>query len=361
MATVWYNHGYSSVRDALIMIREGARDAGLPLHPETAGLRLIASHRDPQAAVLDVADLAFIEPRFKRDTEEGAAEFVAWCLDVCRIHGVDLFVPQNGRALIATHAAAFEAIGTRVSVPASSEMLALIEDKAAFYEAALEVGLPMPLTIEVRDAIGFDAAVAEVRAAGLNPCVKPPEGVFGAGFWMLDDGCDLFSTLMNPEGHVIATEVVHRALAEPGLGKRLLVMEHLAGVEWSLDCVCRDGELIVGVARRKEGRAQRLETDGPAFEIGRRAIAAFGLSGLINLQCRAARIDDSDPRLLEINTRMSGGCVYTRFSGALLPWYHVATELGLIAPGDIPDPQPGALVAAIGDAVLIADRTMVDG
>lgn len=355
MPTIWYNHGYSSVRDALNLIRDGAGAAGV------TGLRLIASHRDGQAQALAAADLAIVEPRFDRASDAGRADFVAWCLEICRTHRVDLFVPQNGRALIAAHAAEFAALGTRVAVPQSAEMLALIEDKWQFYGAALDAGLPMPWTREVGDAAGFDAALAELAGLGLAPCVKPPEGVFGAGFWRLDDGEDLFGTLMNPDGHAIAPRIVRQALAERAGGTvtRLLVLEHLPGVEWSLDCVCRDGRLVLGVARRKAGRAQLLEADGPAFEIGRRAIAAFGLSGLVNLQCRAADAEDKDVRLLEINTRMSGGCVYTRHAGVNLPWWHVALELGLVDADDAPVPQGGALVAAVVEPLPVAARNIV--
>lgn len=366
MPTIWFNHGYSSIRDALIMIREGAgeanRLAGTPtsdLRPpdlRASDLRLIASHRDPQAAVLDAADIGLPEPAFDRTTEEGEATFVAWCLETCRIHGVDLFVPQGGRSLIAARADDFAAIGTRIAVPASADMLALIEDKAAFYEAALDVGLPMPWTREIGDVAGFDAALADCMAAQLEPCIKPPQGVFGAGFWRLDPDRDLFATLMNPDSHVIAPDVVRLALDTAPADTRLLVLEYLAGVEWSLDCVCKDGRLVVGVARRKAGRAQLLEAEGPVFDIARKAVAAFGLSGLINVQCRAANVDDSDIRLLEINTRMSGGCLYTRYAGVNLPWLHIALELGLVAADDMPVPQGGALVAAIGEAMLIADR-----
>lgn len=327
MPTIWFNQGYSSVSDALAMIRAGGG----------AGIRLVASHRDADA--LAEADLAIVEPLIDRESRD----YVDWCLSVCADHKVDLFVVQSARAALAPWREAFATVGTRLSLPADAATLRLIDDKAAFYPVALAAGLPMPWTREVGSADEFEAALGALAALGLQPCVKPPEGVFGAGFWRLDNSRDLFAGLMNPDAHRIAPAAIRAALATAD-APRLLVLEHLPGDEWSVDCVARDGNTLAMVARRKRGRVQRLEVEGPAIELTRRAIEAFDLSGLINIQIRAAT-DENDLRLLEINSRMSGGCFHTVHAGINLPWLNVASALGLIDDGDIPVPVGGALVA----------------
>jgi ATP-grasp in the biosynthetic pathway with Ter operon len=340
---IWFNQGYSSVRDALVMIRE---EAG-------GQIRLLASHRDPYAPVMHAADDVMLEPALKRSTPLGEAAYLAFCLETCAARGVDLFVVQSGRAALAAHKDAFAAIGTKLSVPADTTTLKLIDDKARFYPVARAAGIPMPWTLAINDVAGYDAALDVLAERGLDACVKPPQGVFGGGFWKLKPGRGLFSTLMDPDSHEIAPDIMRTAIAGTS-GKRLLVLEHLAGPEWSLDCVCKDGDLIVGIGRQKLGRVQRLEIDGPIFAIARKAIRTFGLSGLINVQCKAANADGSDVRLLEINTRMSGGCLYTRYSGVKLPWVHVALELGLIGRADIPMPVGGALVSPSAEAYQVS-------
>lgn len=342
MALIWFNQGYSSVRDALVMIRE---EAG-------GSVRLFASHKDPHAPVMHFADEVLIEPAIKQSTPQGTEDYLAFCLQTCEAKGVDLFVAQSGRAILAPHHEAFAAIGTKLSTPADGATLKLIDDKARFYEAAVAAGIPMPWTQEISDADGFDAALCALANANLSACVKPPKGVFGGGFWKIKQGKRLFDTLMNPDGHEIEAGIMRHAL-QSALGQRLLVLEYLAGPEWSLDCVCQNGELVVGVGRRKLGRAQRLEVDGPIYDIARQAIRHFGLSGLINVQCKAADPDGNDVRLLEINTRMSGGCLYTRYSGVKLPWVHVALELGLLDRTDIAQPTGGALVSPSAEAFQI--------
>jgi hypothetical protein len=350
VTTVWFNEGYSGIRDAVLMIREARGQ----------DLRVIASHRDAYAPVLDAADASFVEPPIGRTDAAGIAAYGDYCLSVCEECGVDLFIVQRGRASMASRVADFAAIGTRLAATGTPETLALIDDKARFYGAASAEGLAMPWTSEITDAAGFDAAYGALHARGLNACVKPPHGVFGAGFWQLADELPLFETLMNADGNRITPVVMRAAIAAAPGPIRLLVLEYLPGTEWSLDCLCRDGQLIVGVARRKLGRVQRLETDGALFAIARQAVAAFDLSGLINLQFKAASLDDdSDVRLLEINPRMSGGCLYTRYSGVNLPWWHVALELGLAGEDDIPIPVGGALVAAVGAAHRLDSAVIV--
>jgi len=341
VTTLWFNEGYSGVRDAVLMIRE-AREGDL---------RVLASHRDAMAPVLDAADASFVEPAIARADQAGIAAYGDYCLRVCAERGIDLFVAQRSRTALVARTDEFAAVGTRLAATGSPETLDVIDDKARFYAAALTADIAMPWTREITDVDEFDAACAELSFLGSAACVKPPHGVFGAGFWLLEPGLPMFETLMNAEGHRISHAAVRDAIAASPRPLRLLVLEYLPGTEWSLDCLCRDGRMIVGVARRKLGRAQRLEVDGPIFEIARRAIKRFCLSGLINLQFKAASVaDDNDVRLLEINPRMSGGCLYTRYSGINLPWWHIALELGFATEGDIPVPVGGALVAAVGEA-----------
>jgi hypothetical protein len=128
--------------------------------------------------------------------------------------------------------------------------------------------------------------------------------------------------------------------------------------------VCKDGQVIVAVARQKLGRVQTLQVEGPVFEIVAHAVRHFNLSGLINAQCKAADMDGNDVRLLEINSRMSGGCIYTRYSGVKLPWVQVALELGLMMQEEVPQPIGGAVVCPSAEAYEIKagrDERLVKG
>jgi glutathione synthase/RimK-type ligase-like ATP-grasp enzyme len=349
VTTIWFNQGYSVVRDAILLIREGARGAGVQ------DLRLVASHADFQATVLEAADLGFLEPAIDRSTPAGAAEYAAWCARTCAELGVDLFLVQGAQTAIAAHLDLFPA-WTCVVLPAPAPVLEQIADKGIFYRIATGAGIPMPWSRTVADVAEFDAACAALAELGLPACVKPREGVFGAGFWRLDPGYNLLDALMGGDRRRVAPAVVRQAIATAPGPVRLLAMEYLPGPEWSLDCVCKDGRIVVGVARRKRGRVQELEVDGPIFEMGRAAVDLFGLSGLINVQFKAADLDGDEPRLLEINPRMSGGVARTRFAGVNLPWRHLSLLLREEAVADAETPVGGALIASHDTGFTVSGR-----
>jgi carbamoylphosphate synthase large subunit len=333
MPTIWFNQGYSVVRDALLLIRDGAAQAGV------RDLVLIASHEDPYAGALDVADRAFLEPR--RGSPDA---YAAWCARFCLEHGVDLFIVQRGAPAVVARRHLFPPT-TRILVAGDAPTLERIADKDAFYAAVHAAGLPAPISRAVSTPAEFDAACADLAARGLPACVKPRRGVFGQGFWRLDPDAGLMQALIAGDDRRIAPALIRQALADAADPPALLVMEYLPGPEWSLDCVCERGRLVVGVARRKRGRVQELEVDGPIFDIARAAVDLFGLSGLVNVQLKAADEAGEDPRLLEINPRMSGGVARSRFAGVNLPWRNLALQLGLDA-GEAEVPVGGALVAA---------------
>ena len=340
LKTVWFDHGLSSVADAIVMAREDR----LP------GLRILASHRDRYAAALRLADEGLVEPGFETASESGTAACLAWCLEFCERHGVDAYAVQGKQRLLAPHVDAFAAIGTRLLLPAPADVLDTLDDKTRFHTGAVAAGLPMPWTCEVRDVNAFDAARAHLAACGLSACVKPPRGIFGAGYWRLDDDRGPFEALMRPDDRRIPSSVLRAALATasspPREPRRLLVLEFLPGPEWSVDCLCDAGRVLAAVARLKLGRVQRLSADGPAIELARRTVETFGLSGLINVQLRAGEADpERDLRVLEVNARMSGGCLYTRASGVNLPWWHLALAIGARTPNEVPQARGGALVA----------------
>ncbi len=335
---MWFNEGLSAVHDALVLIREA--DAAREL-------KLLSSHSRPEAPVLAVADVSFPEPPRMR-----SEEYVAWCLQTCREHGVDLFVPGRQREAISARRAEFEAMGTRVLVAASAEVIALAERKDLFY-ASLEGVVPLPEFRVIRTLAEFDAAWAELRPRHRRLCIKPAVGVFGVGFHILSEQHDAYEGLIGGNGLIVGVEAFRSALAAAREPRRLLLMEHLPGTERSVDCLARDGTLIVAVSRRKRGGFQVLEVEGAAIEIAAAIIAKHNLNGLVNVQTRDGR---GEPRLLELNARMSGGMLYACCSGVNFPWWSVALALGIRDASEVPRPQ-GELLVAPTTGVRIVGRS----
>lgn len=335
---IWYNHGYSQTRDALVLLR--AADPSLTL---------VATHANPLTPIFLAADIHAAEPRIPRDTPAGARAYTDWCLAFAQGHRIDLFVAQRARGDIARRAADFAAIGTRVIVAADADTLATIDNKARFYAASAAAGLPTPQSHEITTPDAFDVAVAALRAAGHAPCVKPPVGVFASGFFRLDDATPLFHQLLAIDDRALPTAVIRSAIAGMGAAMPpLLVMQTLPGAEWSIDCLCDRGRILAGVARRKEDQTQVIETRGPAMDLAARVARVFDLSNLVNIQLKADAA--GTPHVLEINPRMSGGCLYAALAGLNLPHLQFLLASGRLTPAAIPVPRP-VQVAAVADAV----------
>ena len=138
-----------------------------------------------------------------------------------------------------------------------------------------------------------------------------------------------------------------------------LAMEYLAGDERSIDCLAWDGRLVRAVVRRKpaeaRGRWQLIEKDPEGWEIARRAVAAFHLHGLVNVQTRERVHPDGrrEQCFLEVNPRMSGGIDLACQAGLNLPYWLLRLVAGTVEEEAIPPPAHGVRVAKIEQAMVL--------
>ena len=333
---LWYNHGYSQTHDAVRLVKAAMPQA-----------HIIVSHDRALAPARLAADQAHDEPAIDRSRPDGAAAYAHWCLEFARQHGIDLFIVQRGRAGIAAAADAFAAQGTRLALAAGPDQLALIEDKAQFYAATAQAGLPTPAWEQVHDIAGFDAACARIGALGHGLCIKPPRGVFAAGFFRLLNDGPLWPLLANRDAHALPIATARAALAELGDAMPpMLVMQHLQGREWSIDCLCDRGRIVTGIARAKHHHWQAIGPIGPELKLAHQLAEQFRLHSLVNIQLKAASPGDADPHVLEINPRMSGGIGYAALAGVNLPALQVRHALGMLdAQPVVPQAVRAAMIA----------------
>lgn len=303
---VWYNRTFSSVYTALRLIREA----------DTEGrFTLIHSNANRHTPAARIAHAFHGEP-----TGLAPDAYVDWCVDFCRTHRIDIFVPGREATTLAAHHARFEALGTRVLSAATPQKLQLVHDKAGFYA---ETHLPQAPVAEFRrfeNLAAFDAAWAELRPRHAKLCIKPSRGIYGIGFAVVDEERSSAALLMAGVEYHIGYQDLRRGLAELGEFRTMLLMEFLDGHEYSVDCVGDRGRLVAAVARRKlagAGSGQLIDMRPEIIEATTRLTADYGLNGVFNVQFREAA---GKPRLLEINPRMSGGIGMACAAGPNLPW-----------------------------------------
>lgn len=333
---VWYNKGLSNTYDALVSIINSDKEGRFILR---------ATHSDRHSAVSTVAHEFAGEPE-SLDNET----YVDWCLAQCAEHGVGLFVPQRRREAVAARTDEFAAVGVLVSVMGGPKAMGMVDRKHELYEDLEGTEVPVPPYAVFRTVEEFDAAVAELEPSVGWLCVKPCVGVYGAGFRILErEGSDL-RRILSGDNVRTSFESFRTALAGSTQDRDIMVMAYLPGTERSVDILACKGRLVRAVSRVKVGSHQILETEGPSIEVAAFLTERHSLDGVFNLQTKER---EGVQHLLEVNSRMSGGLIYSCMSGVAFPYWNLMLTAGFTSPEDIPFPLSGARVAPVQGCITV--------
>jgi len=289
---VWFNQSFSLRNVVARVVRE------------RPAVRLAVSAIDADSPVRDVA------PEFWQEPGTAAPDYPQWVLDTAIEKRIDALVPQRGRAALARMGDRFRAAGIVLHAAGDANTLETLEDKAAFTASLAGDPLLCP-TIPVTSAAMFEAAVEALASNGATACVKPATGIYGAGYWTLN-AKGPFDHLADPDARRILSDTYATALRDAeALGEQvsLLVMEHLPGLEASIDIVADQGDVILAAARTKlDANRQRIQTRHDLIGHATGLVARFRLHGAVNVQYKQDRAGAW--RILEINTRAAGGGSY---------------------------------------------------
>ncbi len=314
---IWFNKSFSVTHNLLDLIRQD--DIG-------NHLQLLASHSVDTAMARLTADDWFVEP------ELSGQDYVDWCLQFCVEQRVTLFVPGKAAINIARRLDEFLDIGTRVLLCADTDTLVLLDNKAAFSAAVDQEQTPTAETIEVQNLAEFEAGYAALKQRHSTLCLKPSISVFGLGFRILDETHDALEHVLAGQEQMLNIHELTRAMqGKPDFKPSLILMEFLAGEEWSVDCVAEHGELIYAIQRRKSNvlsTPQYIDNHPDIARMTHALTRQFALNGLFNIQFR---MGEHGIRVLEINARPSGGSPVACAAGINLPFEAI---LRALAPED---------------------------
>ncbi len=337
---IWFNKTFSTISAVFRNLHQSV----------AAGeITLICTHTHHTAAAFIAADESYLEP-----AELNGRAYIDWCVAFCQQHNIQLFWVGKEAALISQHHDLFRAIGTQVLSVANFDTLTLLHNKAHFYSALpVEVATVMDF-IAVNDRDSFDNAIAQLSTRHEQLCVKPAESVYGLGFRILDTQRGSITHLLKGVEYQIPLAELRDSMADTPTFDTLLVMEHLAGVEWSVDCAGRHGDLLCAVQRKKSpqvGHGQSIDNHPDIQGMVERLTAHYRLNGLFNIQFKDGR---DGVRLLEINPRPSGGFGMACLAGANLA--HIALQA---IKGDTIEPpmiRYGLKVTEINTPVVLQDE-----
>ena len=283
---IWFNQWFSTAYH-IIDLMKGDGDI------------IIGSSRNPLSVVGLACDEWYTEPDCPDE------EYVNFCLDFCREHNVNVFVPRRGMAEIARNAALFEKAGVKLLMDTDPEMLDILRNKESAYKW-FEGFAPeyVPPRFEVKSLEDFRAAYKAITADYDRACFKFAADEGAVSFRVIDNFMSDASGLYKAPGMKISYESAEAILSDYSFSKPLLMMPYLTGTEVSADCFFRETGSVIIPRYKSAGRIYTVKYESEIVSFCEKFLIRSGLRMPCNVQFK---YHDEKPYLLEVNTRMSGG------------------------------------------------------
>ena len=287
MTRIWFNHWFSTVFNVIRMLKQ-----------ENPDFYFIGTNERDQAAYRLECDEWYIEPVLSRE------DYVKFCLEFCRAHQVDVFIPRRHFMTISKHKADFAEIGVKVLVD-DFDLIEPLNHKAAAY--SLLSGIPellIPDYYTVTNAAAFQEAYAKIEAKYGRVCFKFEQDEGGKSFRQIDDTRKGFAALSKRMTTRMTLDEAIAALSEVESFPSMMVMPYLPGEEVSVDCLDTASGLLMIPRFKGATRTERIAFPNDILQMCEAFHKAVPLQAPFNIQFKYL---DGTPYFLEVNTRMSGG------------------------------------------------------
>lgn len=327
--------GYSNLYHAINDLKSGDKEQQFSV---------LCSHSNTGFVGFESADFHEIEPRCN-DTQ-----FLDYCEEMIKKYKVNVIFASNRQVALEKNKARFKALGAEIVTAASHRVIPSINNKAKLYRLLEGGPVKIPQYAVFNDLVSFNENYKLLKKQNSKLCMKPTEGVYGLGFYVLKDKSDDLKSFLKQEQNVS----VHQFRKNIGQSKfkQMVLMQFLEGAERSVDCVAFHGQLIGGTIRKKNpaGLPQVIEVNEDLMAQVKWIVEKLKLSGMFNVQFKDF---NGIPYLLEINPRLSGRSFYSTIAGFNIPL--VASQLfsGLKEPKEIKyETQENLYISALNCPVI---------
>lgn len=292
MVRVWFNHWFSTSYGLIELIKNDPNDQ----------IYVIGSNKQENSVIQKVCD------EWYTDSLAEGEEYICWCIDFCREHKIDVFVPRREMVEISRNRGRFEEIGVKVMTDDCS-VISMLNDKAATYDYFRDCkGLYIPDYAIVNTADEFVKKYSELRKDYEQICVKFVRDEGAMSYRRITENAGgLKSLRIYPGASAIYDDYVS-VLREAVRFDDLMLMPYLPGTEISVDCLWTDDGLIAVPRYKGPSRDERIVFDDEIMNMTQIIMDKVKLQYPCNIQFK---MKDGKPYLLEINPRMSGGLQMT--------------------------------------------------
>ncbi|MBR1823928.1 MAG: ATP-grasp domain-containing protein [Ruminococcus sp.] len=313
MTTIWLNHWFSTAYNIIALIRQGGGE-----------YRIIGTNEGRESPIMLQCDEWYQEPKLRGE------EYVDFCLDFCKEHGVDVFMPRRELVTISRFKERFTEMGVRVMVD-DFEKVDILNQKDRAYELfkSLNIGKIPDYSI-VTDVHHFKYAYETLIKKYDRVCFKFVRDEGGMSFHIIDNSPKDYASLFMRSSTRISLDTAVSALSERENFAPLMVMPFLSGDEISVDCLRTPSGTIAIPRRKNYSRVEKVFYDEEILLICRDFLEKIPLEMPCNIQFKLL---NDVPYLLEVNTRMSGGVQMSCMaSGINIPYIAVNKLLGKDVP-----------------------------
>lgn len=302
-------------------------------------IRIVGVDMNPNAGARGLVDGFYTVPPAKDPF------FIDRVFEVCLKERVDVVLPIVTRELMkfALARKVFEERGIKVSVM-ESEILGIVNNKAALLSKMREIGLPTPWFMAVHSIEELEDACMKAGYPGRAICVKAAEGNGSRGVRMIDPQKSRFDLFFDskPNSMYISYEEMIRTLREKPQIPEMLVMELLPGTEYSVDVLAGNGKILYEVSRRglsvltSNMMSLVIDDNRQVLDLCGAVAEKLGMDGNFGFDLLYNE-DMTQPYIIEVNPRLTAGVVSCAAAGVNLPYLGIKRLLGEYLPDCVPN------------------------
>jgi carbamoyl-phosphate synthase large subunit len=234
---------------------------------------------------------------------------------------------------VSRHKGVFERLGTRVLV-AGPQAVDACNDKASMHAVLTAAPVKQPRLHMPASLDEFVAGARELGYPDVPVCFKPPVAKGSRGFRVLRADVDRVRQLLHerPSDVTMTLDEFVALFADAGDFPRLMLMEFVEGVEYTVDALVENGRMLLHQEKTREaidtGLAMAFKTVArPDLVAASEHICReLALDWFVNIQFKG-------DHLLEVNPRVSTFVYQEDFN---LPYLGIKRALGELPDADLP-------------------------
>ena len=108
---IWFNHWFSTAYNLITELKKGCIENNIDI-------QIIGSNRLNSCVYKVLCDEFYTEP-----IEISDDNYVKWCIDFCKEHHIDVFIPRRERSSISKYLSECEQMNVKVMVDDNSELI----------------------------------------------------------------------------------------------------------------------------------------------------------------------------------------------------------------------------------------------